>query len=450
MTLISRTFVRLQTKTGTGKKEKEVTRAKAAGDEKFIKLSKKEDETAKVQAEEAERQRRINLAKRHDISLDRVITPQMLKDVEDYIDMNKIDLVEKPLQTYEVLQGLMKEGVKEKEQKALEADRINQEKFEKMKITDWEGQYYRSLRTQREYMNVEKIVNQKYKVAPVTPSSKMSRRCGSMGYKMGMTSTYNKWGHLIPLSVIQLDRCQVLRVKTKERDGVDSILVGCGERNLKNMRKSEMGLFMKAGVPPKQDIGEFKISPENRLPVGYMLGVRHFTVGQFVDVKSLSKGKGFQGTMKRWNFGGLPASHGTSLTHRSGGSTGQRQDPGRVWKKLKMAGHMGYDQIIVRRLQVYRIDAEKSLLYVKGSIAGPIGRHVEVFDSFYHWKDNWGLLNYPTFIYEKDKAYPSVIEVEPPQLDPTEDWLHENAVLPDDDEEVAALGDLGTAEGPSK
>jgi large subunit ribosomal protein L3 len=450
MTQLSRAFGRLQTKTGTGKKEKEVTRAKASGDEKFIKLSKKEDDTAKVQAETLERLKRIDLAKKHHISLDQVITPAMFKEVEDYIDMNKIDLVEKPLQTYEVLQEQMKGGVKEKEQKALETDRANQEKFEKMKITDWEGHYYRRLRTEREYMNVEKIVNQKFEVLPVTPSSKMSRRCGSMGYKMGMTATYNKWGHLIPLSVIQLDRCQVIRIKEKEKDGVDSILVGCGERNLKSMRKSEMGLFMKAGVPPKQDIGEFKISPENRLPIGFMLGVRHFTVGQFVDVKSNSRGKGFQGTMKRWNFDGLPASHGTSLTHRSGGSTGQRQDPGRVWKKLKMAGRMGNDPKIIRRLQVYRIDADRSLLYVKGSIAGPIGRHVEVFDSFFHWKDNWGLLNYPTFIYEKDKPYPSVIEVEPPQLDPTEDWLHENAVLPDDEEEIAAIGDIGIPEGPAK
>lgn len=442
----------MQTKTSTVKKEREITRAKASGDEKFIKLSKKEDEAAIAEKERQtkERLRRMDMAKRHHISLDQVMTPDMEAEAKRYIDTNKIDLVDKPLQTFEVLQELLRQGVPAKEQKALEADDANRAKFSQVKVTDWEGQYYRRLRMLRDYMNAERYVNEKYDIAPVVPASKMSRRCGSMGYKMGMTALYNKWGHLIPVTVIQLDRCQVLRVKDKETDGVDSILVGCGERSLKNMNKPEMGMFMKAGTPPKQDISEFRISPENKLPLGYMIGVRHFTVGQFVDVKSRSTGKGFQGCMKRWNFDGLPASHGCSVSHRSHGSTGNHQDPGRVWKKIKMAGQMGNKETIVRRLQVYRIDAERSLLYLKGSVAGPRGRMVKVSDCLFNWKDNVGLLNYPTFIYEKGKAYPNVVQVEPPETDPTEDWLHENAVLPDDEEEVAAISELTAPDGPSK
>jgi len=238
----------------------------------------------------------------------------------------------------------------------------------------------------------------------------------------------------------------VLRVKEKERDGVDSIQVGCGEKALPYIRKSQMGHFMKAGVPPKKHVSEFKISPENKLPVGYMIGVRHFTVGQYVDVQSKSKGKGFQGVMKRWNFKGQPASHGCSLTHRHPGSTGNNTDPSRVFKKKKMAGRMGFDPRIIRRLQVYKIDYARSLIYVKGSVAGPSQRVVRIFDSFFHWKDNQGMLNFPTFIYNKEKTYANILQVEPPVEDPAENWLHENAVLPDDEEEVAALTDTAEAD----
>lgn len=441
--LVTRGFGRLQRKGDGVKKEKESTRGAAAGDEKFIKLSKKEDDTEKVKKEVLERQKRLDNAKKHDISLDQRLSPSIVENCHNFIQMNQIDLIQNPLQTFDVLQQMMKDSVSQKAKEVMELDKKNREKFEKISVTDWEGQYYRGLRKSREFMNAERFVNEKFTVAPVKPSSKASRRCGSMGYKMGMTSIFDKWGHMIPLTVLQLDRCQVLRIKEKEKDGVDSILVGCGERALKSMKKPEIGMFLKAGVPPKQDIGEFRISPENKLPVGYMIGVRHFTVGQFVDVQSKSKGKGFSGVMKRWNFNGLPASHGVSLTHRTQGSTGQRQDPGRVWKKLKMAGRLGFESTVIRRLQVYKIDADRSLLYVKGSVAGPIGRHVKVFDSLFHWKDNWGLLNYPTFIFEKDRPYASVLQVEPPASDPTEDWLHENAVLPDDEEEIAALSDLG-------
>lgn len=448
-TLLARPFGRLQTHGKSTAKPKEQVKSQAVGDEKFIKLSKKEEDPAKVEQENLERIRRQGMVKGHDMELDQSLNQKLINQAQQYIDQNQIDLVENPLQTYDVLQRILKESVPEKTKAAELAEVQNRERFEQGSVRQWEGLTPKKLKQKREHMNVERFVNEKFKVAPVTPSSRMSRRCGTMGYKIGMTSVYDKWGHLIPLTVIQLDRCQVIRVKEKAKDGVDSMLVGCGERSLKNLRKSDIGQFLKANVPPKLHLSEFKISPENKLPVGYMIGVRHFNVGQFVDVQSKSKGKGFQGVMKRWNFKGLPASHGVSVSHRSPGSTGQRQDPGRVWKKLKMAGRLGNETVIVRKLPVYKIDADRSLLYVKGSVAGPTGRVVRVFDSHYHWNLNYKKLNFPTFIYEKGKQYASVLQVEPLEFDPTENWLHENAVLPDDEEEIAAMSDIADS-GPSK
>ena len=153
-----------------------------------------------------------------------------------------------------------------------------------------------------------------------------------------MTSTWNKWGTLVPLTVVHLDRNQVVDIKTPERDGYLALQVGCGQKNTKFLKKPQIGHYLKANVGPKSYLKEFKITPENKLPIGYMIGTRHFTVGQYVDVKGKSKGKGFQGAMKRWGFRGLPASHGHSLSHRSHGSTGQCQEPGRVFKGKKMAG----------------------------------------------------------------------------------------------------------------
>lgn len=441
---LGRNFGRLQTRNPTENKNKEKTRGKAAGDEKFIKLSRKDDDGAKARKEEAERQARISMARQHHLKLDQKLDEKVIQRALGYIDMNQINLVEEPLQTYNLLQNFIQDNLPSKETAMKIQEEMEKEKLSKMKVTDWEGKTYRQLKQSRDYFNAERAVDEKYQVSPVVPSSHMARRCGSMGYKIGMTSVYDKWGHLIPLTVIQLDRCQVLAIKEKAKHGVDSIQVGCGEKSLKTVTRAMIGNFMKANVPPKKDISEFRISPENKLPVGYMVGVRHFTIGQFVDVESKSKGKGFQGVMKRWNFKGMPASHGCSVSHRAHGSTGQRQDPGRVWKKIKMAGRMGFDTKVIRHLKVYKMDFNRSLIYVKGSIAGPIGRVVRVYDSIYHWQDNIGMLNYPTFIFEKGKIYADVAQVEPPLADPTENWLHENAVLPDDEEEVSAVSDIGS------
>lgn len=445
--LVSRSFGRLQIKGDKKPKEKEKTFAMASGDEKFIKLSRKEDNGAKVQAERLEREARINMSKQHDLRLDQKITPKIVEKATTFITTHQIDLVENPLQTYDALRSIMKENIAEKEIEFEQNETNNRQKFDVLNVNEWSGKSFRELKQQRAYFNPERFVNEKFDVKPIFPSSPMSTRCGSLGYKIGMTSIFDKWGHMIPLSVIQLDRAQILMIKEKGKDNVDSVQVGCGERSIRRLKKPQIGHFMKANVPPKMHMTEFKISPENRLPVGYMIGVRHFTIGQFIDVESKSKGKGFCGVMKKWNFKGMPASHGCSVTHRCQGSTGNHQDPGRVWKKLKMAGRMGNDTVVVRKLQVYKIDYERSLIYVKGSIAGPAGRLVKVFDSHFHWKNNIGLLNYPTFIYEKGKKYANIIQIEPPQADPTENWLHENAVLSDDEEEVAAVSEVGASEG---
>ena len=261
-----------------------------------------------------------------------------------------------------------------------------------------------------------------------------SVRTGAIGVKVGMMSTWDKWGNLIPLTMIHMDRNQVVNIKTKEKDGYSALQIGAGQKNLKNMPKSQIGLYLKSNIPPKSFLKEFKITEENTLPIGYMVGIRHFTPGQFVSIQAKSKGKGFQGVMQRWGFKGLPASHGHSLSHRSHGSTGGCQDPGRVFKGKKMAGRGGHKLQTNTSMLVYRIDYDKSLLYVKGSVPGANGSPIYVSDGIFSGKKNIGFLNYPTFIYEKGKRYASIIEAEAPKDDPTETWLHENAVLKDDND----------------
>lgn len=249
-----------------------------------------------------------------------------------------------------------------------------------------------------------------------------------------MTSTWDKWGSLVPLTIVHMDRNQVINIKTLENDGYNALQIGAGEKNLKYMRKSQMGHFLKSNVSPKTYLKEFKITKENVLPIGYMIGIRHFTPGQFVDIQGKSKGKGFQGAMQRWGFRGLPASHGHSLSHRSLGSTGACQDPGRVFKGKKMPGRGGYKLQMMRSLMVYKIDYQQSLIYIKGSLPGANGTCLYLSDAKFHEKKNEIFLNYPSFIYEKNKKYASIIEAEASKDDPTEMWLHENAVLKDDND----------------
>lgn len=170
-------------------------------------------------------------------------------------------------------------------------------------------------------------------------------------------------------------------MKVKEKDGVDSVQVGIGEAKLHKLKKPQLGHFLKHNLPPKKHLAEFKVTKENFLPVGYMLGPRHFKLGQQVDCQAVSIGKGTAGTMKRWNFGGGNATHGNSKAHRSAGSIGNAEFPGRVFKGKKMAGRLGFQNATQHNQKIVRIDTERSLLYVKGNTPGPISGVVRIVDS---------------------------------------------------------------------
>lgn len=195
-------------------------------------------------------------------------------------------------------------------------------------------------------------------------------RTGLIARKEGMTRVFDEDGVHIPVTVLKVDNCQVTAVRTKEQDGYVAVQLGAGAAKVKNTSKAERGHFAKAKVEPKAKVVEFRVSDDAVLEVGAELGVNHFVPGQFVDVTGLSIGKGFAGVMKRHNFGGLRASHGVSVSHRSHGSTGQRQDPGRVFKNKKMAGHMGDVVVTTQNLKVVGLDLEEGLILVKGAVPG--------------------------------------------------------------------------------
>ena len=197
-----------------------------------------------------------------------------------------------------------------------------------------------------------------------------------------MTQFFDRWGVCTPCTVVHIDRNQVTEVYTLEKNGFNAVSVGMGEMNMKRVTKSYAGQFLRYGLPPKAHVFTFKVTPENFLPPGYFLGPRHFSIGQYVDVKSISIGKGTQGVMKRWNMSGGAASHGNSLAHRSVGSIGQREFPGKVWKGKKMAGKMGNEQVTVYNQPIVKIDHERSLIYIRGQVPGPTSAIVRIRDAF--------------------------------------------------------------------
>eukprot|EP00903_Cladosiphon_okamuranus_P008410 g8086.t1 len=207
------------------------------------------------------------------------------------------------------------------------------------------------------------------------------RRTGALAMKVGSMAIFDSWGVRHPVTVLQLDECEVLQVKTRETDGYTSLQLGIGERKWKNVNKAEAQRFRLAGVNAKRKLMEFRVSPESLLPVGFRVRAQHFVAGQKVDVCGTSKGKGFQGGMKRWGFNGQAASHGVSKTHRHIGSTGQCQDPGRVFKGKKMPGRMGNDRVTVQNLKILKIDPRRDLLFVKGHVPGQNGGFVRVTDA---------------------------------------------------------------------
>ena len=206
-------------------------------------------------------------------------------------------------------------------------------------------------------------------------------RSGVIAQKIGMTRIFTDAGEHVPVTVLRLENLQVLAHRTEEKNGYTAIQVGGGTRKPSRLTKSDRGTFAKAEVEPKRKIAEFRVSPDCLIDVGAEITADHYLAGQFVDIAGTSSGKGFQGAMKRHNFGGLRASHGVSVSHRSHGSTGQCQDPGKVFKGKKMAGHMGAVRSTTQNLQVVRTDAERGLLMIKGAVPGHAGGWVTIKDA---------------------------------------------------------------------
>ena len=206
-------------------------------------------------------------------------------------------------------------------------------------------------------------------------------RTGVIAKKVGMTRLFQEDGQHVPVTVLSLEDCQVVSVRTAERDGYVAVQLGAGEAKQKNVNKPQREQFAKAEVPLKARVAEFRVADDAVLEVGTTIAASHFQAGQLVDVAGHTQGKGFAGAMKRWGFGGLRATHGVSLSHRSHGSTGNRQDPGKVFKNKKMAGHMGDRQRTQQNLEVVRTDDERGLIFVKGSVPGAKNSWLTVSDA---------------------------------------------------------------------
>ena len=206
-------------------------------------------------------------------------------------------------------------------------------------------------------------------------------RSGVIAQKMGMTRVFMDTGEHVPVTVLQLSNCQVVGHRTKDKNGYVALQIGSGKRRPRTISKAERGHFAVAKVEPKRELAEFRVSEDALIPVGAEITADHFVVGQFVDVTGTSIGKGFAGGMKRWNFGGLRASHGVSVSHRSIGSTGGRQDPGKTFKNKKMPGHMGVDRVTTLNLKVVQTDVERGLILVEGAVPGAKGGWIMVRDA---------------------------------------------------------------------
>jgi large subunit ribosomal protein L3 len=209
----------------------------------------------------------------------------------------------------------------------------------------------------------------------------MIMRTGVIARKMGMTRLFQDDGRHVPVTVLALEGCQVIGQRNAETDGYVALQLGAGTAKAKNVAKPQRGAFGKAEVEPKAKVVEFRVSEDALVDVGTEISAEHFIAGQMVDVQGTTQGKGFAGAMKRWGFGGMRATHGVSISHRAHGSTGNRQDPGRVFKNKKMAGHMGARNRTQQNLEIVRTDAERGLLFVKGSVPGSKGAWLLVRDA---------------------------------------------------------------------
>ena len=206
-------------------------------------------------------------------------------------------------------------------------------------------------------------------------------RTGLIAKKLGMTRLFQEDGTAVPVTVLHLDSVQVVQQRTAERDGYTALQLGWGHQKVHRVSQPNRGHFAKAKVEPKRKLAEFRVDADALVEPGATLTAAHFLVGQRVDVTGTSKGKSFQGGMKRWNFRGLEATHGVSVSHRSHGSTGNRQDPGKTFKNKKMAGHLGDERVTTQNLVVAHVDAERGLLMVRGAVPGAEGGFVLVRDA---------------------------------------------------------------------
>ena len=258
-------------------------------------------------------------------------------------------------------------------------------------------------------------------------------RTGVIAKKVGMTRLFQADGRHVPVTVLQLDEVQVVGRREKDRDGYTAVQLGAGTAKAKNLAKPQRVAFGKAEVEPKAKIVEFRVDEDALLDVGARISAEHFVAGQLVDIAGVTQGKGFAGAMKRWGFGGLRATHGVSVSHRSHGSTGNRQDPGRVFKNKKMAGHMGARNRTQQNLEVVRTDPIRGLLFIKGSVPGHKGGWVTVADAIKLPRNESA--PYPAGILEALKED----EVHVPEAGLVDDAaVHEIPALPSD-EEVAAI-----------
>ena len=206
-------------------------------------------------------------------------------------------------------------------------------------------------------------------------------RSGVIAQKVGMTRVFTDAGDHIPVTVLRLEQCQVVGHRGEEKHGYVALQLGSGRRKPKNVTKAERGHFAIAKVEPKRKLAEFRVDADAMIPIGAEITADHFVVGQFVDVTGTSIGKGFAGGMKRWNFGGLRATHGVSISHRSIGSTGGRQDPGKTFKNKKMPGHLGVERVTTLNLKVVQTDVERGLILVEGAVPGAKGGWITMRDA---------------------------------------------------------------------
>jgi len=206
-------------------------------------------------------------------------------------------------------------------------------------------------------------------------------RSGVLAQKVGMTRLFTETGEHVPVTVLRLANCQVVAHRTKEKNGYVALQLGAGARKVQTTTKADRGHFAVAKVEPKRKLAEFRVDEDALIPIGAEITADHFVVGQYVDVTGTSTGKGWAGPMKRWNFAGLRASHGVSISHRSHGSTGGRQDPGKTFKNKKMAGHLGVDRVTTLNLKVHQTDVTRGLILVEGAVPGVNGGWITVRDA---------------------------------------------------------------------